>query len=99
MTACAARALGGGMQARLAPQSDAEARALVYAGLDADRFYGLQDLVDGSAFFVATGVTGGSLLARPRALDSAVVTESLVISERGVRLVQGRSTPQHQEVG
>ena len=99
MTACAARALGGGMQARLAPQSDAEARALVDAGLDADRVYGLQDLVDGSAFFVATGVTGGSLLARPRALDGAVVTESLVISERGVRLVQGRSTPQHQGVG
>jgi fructose-1,6-bisphosphatase II len=99
MTACAARALGGGMQARLAPQSDAEARVLVDAGLDADRFYGLEDLVDGSAFFVATGVTGGSLLARPRALDGAVVTESLVISERGVRLVQGRSTRQHQEVG
>jgi fructose-1,6-bisphosphatase II len=99
MTACAARALGGGMQARLAPQSDAEVRALVNAGLDADRFYGLQDLVHGSAFFVATGVTGGSLLARPRGLDGAVVTESLVISERGVRLVQGRSVQQHQEVG
>jgi fructose-1,6-bisphosphatase II len=99
MTACAARALGGGMQARLAPQSDAEVRALVDAGLDEDRFYGLQDLVEGAAFFVATGVTGGSLLARPRALDGAVVTESLVIAERGVRLVQGRSIPQHQEVG
>ncbi|MGH2712630.1 MAG: fructose-bisphosphatase class II family protein [Thermoleophilaceae bacterium] len=99
MTACAARALGAGMQARLAPQSEAEARALVDAGLDADRVYGLEDLVDGSAFFVATGVTGGSLLARPRALDGAVVTESLVISERGVRLVQGRSIPEHQEVG
>ncbi len=99
MTACAARALGAGMQARLAPQSEAEARALVDAGLDADRVYGLEDLVDGSAFFVATGVTGGSLLARPRALDGAVVTESLVISERGVRLVRGRSIPEHQEVG
>jgi fructose-1,6-bisphosphatase II len=97
MTACAASALGGGMQARLAPQSDAEARALVDAGLDADRVYGLDDLVDGSAFFVATGVTGGSLLARPRALDGAVVTESLVISERGPRLVEGRSVPEPQE--
>ena len=71
MTACAARALGGGMQARLAPQS----------------------------FFVATGVTGGAPLARPWALDGgAVVTESLVISERSVRYVQGRSAPEHQEV-
>ena len=76
MTACAARALGGGMQARFAPQSDAEADALLDAGLVSDRVYDLEDLVDGSAFFVATGVTGGSLLARPGT--------SLVISEQGV---------------
>jgi fructose-1,6-bisphosphatase II len=88
MTACAAKALGGGMQARLAPQSDAEARALAAAGLDADRVYDLEDLVDGSAFFVATGVTGGSRLGRPRALDDSLVTESLMVSERGMRLVQ-----------
>jgi fructose-1,6-bisphosphatase II len=98
MTACAARALGGGMQARLAPQSDAEARALVDAGLDVDRVYGLEDLVDGSAFFVATGVTGGSVLAPPRAFDGAFVTESLVVSERGVRVMQGRFGSEHQEV-
>ena len=98
MTACAARAVGGGMQARLAPQSDAEARALTEAGLDADRVYGLPDLVAGCALFVATGVTGGSLLARPRALYGAVVPESLVISEHGVRLMRGRSTPEHEEV-
>jgi fructose-1,6-bisphosphatase II len=89
MTACAARAIGGGMQARLAPQRDAEARAVVDAGLDADRMYELDDLARGPAFFVATGVTGGSLLARPRALDGGFVTESLVISGRGVRLVRG----------
>ena len=99
MTACAARALGGAMEARLAPQSDAEARALVDAGLDADHVYGLEDLVGGSAFFVATGVTGGSRLARPRAFDGGFVTESLVISERGVRVVEGRSESGHQEVG
>jgi fructose-1,6-bisphosphatase II len=99
MTACAARALGGGMQARLAPQSDAEARALASARRDVDRVYDVQDLVAGPAFFVATGVTGGSLLARPRALGGgAVVTESLVISERSVRWVQGRFAPDHQEL-
>jgi fructose-1,6-bisphosphatase II len=98
MTACAARALGGGMQARLAPQSEAEARALAEAGLDTEHVYGLPDLVAGSALFVATGVTGGSLLARPTALHGAVVTESLVISERGVRLVQGHSVSEHEEV-
>jgi fructose-1,6-bisphosphatase II len=98
MTACAARALGGGMQARLAPQSDAEARALADAGLDPDRVYGLEELVGGSASFVATGVTGGSLLARPRALDGAFATESLAVSEAGARLLRGPSMSEHQEV-
>jgi fructose-1,6-bisphosphatase II len=97
MTACAVNALGGGMQARLAPQSDAEARALAEAGLDADRVYELEDLVAGRALFVATGVTGGSMLRRPRAVDEAVVTESLVVSERSVRLVEARSVSQPQE--
>ena len=99
MTACATRALGGVMQARLAPQSDAEARALAEAGLDTQRVYDVEDLVDGSALFAATGVTGGSLVRRPRNIDGTVVTESLVISDRGVRLVQGRSVPEHEEVG
>ena len=98
MTACAATALGGGMQARLAPQSDAEARALADAALDADRVYDLEELVDGSAFFVATGVTGSSLLGRPRALDGAFVTESLAVFDDGVRRLREPSTPEHQEV-
>jgi fructose-1,6-bisphosphatase II len=96
MTACAASALGAGMQARLAPQSDSEAHALVEGGFDSDRVYDLDDLVDGSAFFVATGVTGGSLLARPRSPDGRFVTESLVISERGVERVR---SPERREVG
>lgn len=99
MTACAASCLGACMQARLAPQSNAEARALAEAGLDAERVYGLADLVAGSALFVATGVTGGSLLGRPRTMNGAVVTESLVISERGVRVVQAQSVSAHEEVG
>jgi fructose-1,6-bisphosphatase II len=98
MTACAANALGGGMQARLAPQSDAEAHGLAAAGLDAERVYRLADLVAGAALFVATGVTGGSLLARPRMAFGAAVTQSLVISERGVRLVEGRFEPRPEEV-
>jgi fructose-1,6-bisphosphatase II len=97
MTACAARALGGGMQARLAPQSDAEARGLVEAGLDTGRVYDRDDLVDGCSFFAATGVTGGRLLSRPRSVDGGVVTESLLVSERGVWRMEARSTPQHRE--
>jgi fructose-1,6-bisphosphatase II len=97
MTACAVKALGGGMQARLAPQSDEESRALADDGLDADRVYDLEDLVDGAAFFAVTGVTGGSLLQRPSEADGALATESLLISERGVRRVEARSIPKPQE--
>ena len=93
MTACAARALGGAMQARFAPQSDDEAAALAAAGLGADRVYDLDELVGGPALFAATGVTGGDLLRRPTTVDGAVVTESLLISERGLRLVEARPIP------
>ncbi len=98
MTACAVKALGGGMHARLAPQSDVEACAIAEAGLDPGRVYDLDDLVGGPAFFAATGVTGGSLLCRPKDVDGVLVTESLVISEGSVRLVEARSVPQPQEV-
>ena len=98
MTACAVRALGGGMLARLAPQSDAEAAALADAGLDTDRVYKLEDLVGGSAFFAATGVTGGALLRAPRLHPGGVVTNSLVISERSLSVVEEHSIPHSQEV-
>jgi fructose-1,6-bisphosphatase II len=97
MTACAARALGGGMQARLTPQSDEEARGLIEAGLDTGRVYDVEDLVDGRAFFAATGVTGSPLLRRPRSVDGGVVTESLLVSDRGVWRMEARSTPHHRE--
>lgn len=53
LTACAARALGGCMQGRLAPQQEDEARAVAAAGLDLDRIYQLDDLIGGDCFFVA----------------------------------------------
>jgi fructose-1,6-bisphosphatase II len=88
MTACAVKALGGGMQARLAPQSEAEAGALSAAGLDADAVLELDDLVLGEAFFAATGVTGGVLLGAPHQSDDETLTESIVISQRSVRFIE-----------
>jgi fructose-1,6-bisphosphatase II len=88
MTACAARALGGGMQGRLAPQSDAEEAALTGAGLDIHRVLELDDLVGSEAFFVATGVTGGVLLHAPRESRGELATESIVVAEGSVRFVE-----------
>jgi fructose-1,6-bisphosphatase II len=87
LTACAVRALGGCMQGRLAPQREDEARAVAEAGLDLDRIYELDDLVDGDCFFVATGVTGGSLLRQPWRSDNALCTESIVVQGGVVRRI------------
>jgi fructose-1,6-bisphosphatase II len=78
LAACAVRALGGSMQARLAPQRDDERAALEACGADLDRVMDVNDLVGADAMFVATGVTGG-LLAAPCRRDGRITTETLVI--------------------
>jgi fructose-1,6-bisphosphatase II len=87
MTACAVGALGGFMQARLAPQGRDEARALTAAGLSTEHVYQLEELAGGDGLFAATGVTGGGLLRRPWALDGRTHTESIVIAEGAVRRI------------
>jgi len=87
MTACAVAALGGGMQGRVAPQLDEEARAVESEGADTERVLELEELVGGQALFVATGVTGGPLLRRPWWSDGQWVTESIVIAPGEVRRV------------
>ena len=84
MTACAAASLGGGMQGRLAPQKDDEKEAL--EGVDLDHVLELEEMVNGEAFFVATGVTGG-LVAAPRVEDGWNVTESMVVAAGSVKRV------------
>jgi fructose-1,6-bisphosphatase II len=95
MTACAAAALGGRMQARLAPQREDEATALARAGLDTERIYELDELVGGESVFVATGVTGGTLLRAPWYRDGQLLTESIVIAAGSVR----RMVQAHPEEG
>lgn len=91
MTAAAVRSLGGGMLGRLAPQRDDEADALRAAGMDIDRIYRCDELVRGDAFFVATGVSGGTLLDRPRESDGTILVESLLISNGQVRHISDTS--------
>ena len=87
MTACAARASGGCMQGRLAPQREDEADALAEAGLDGEHVYELDELVKGTSFFAATGVTGGPLLRGPWVSEGQAYTESIVIADGSVRRV------------
>jgi fructose-1,6-bisphosphatase II len=88
MTAAAVRALGGGMLGRLAPKTDDEADAVRRAGMDIDHVYDRDELVSGDALFVATGISGGPLLAAPRRSDGTTLAESLLISKGQVRHIR-----------
>lgn len=57
LTAAAVRALGGWMQARLAPQGDAESRRVRAAGLSTDRVHVLDELCGADAWLFLTAVT------------------------------------------
>lgn len=91
MTACAARVLGGGMQARVAPQRDDERERVIAAGISTTEILSLEQLAAADGAFVATGVTGGALLARPSHRDRTLTTESLVITAGSVRQIRQTS--------
>jgi fructose-1,6-bisphosphatase II len=83
IAACAVRALGGGMLARLAPQLEHEARAVHDAGMDVARVLTERNLVaSDDVFFAATGITDGVLLAGVRYTRTGATTASLSIRGR-----------------
>ena len=80
IAACAVKALGGGMLARLAPQSDAERQALAATDIDTRRILTCSDLVAGDQiFFVATGITDGLLLDGVGFAHDRASTNSLIL--------------------
>ena len=83
VTACAIKALGGFIEARLAPKDEAERQRGIAAGLDMDRTYDAEGLVrGGNTMFVATGVTDGGLVEGVRRKGSMLRTESIVLRAR-----------------
>jgi fructose-1,6-bisphosphatase II len=82
-TACAIKALGGFMQARLAPRNDEERQRGAEAGLDFDLVMGADDMVSGdNTFFVATGVTDGGLVEGVQRKGPVIRTESIILRSR-----------------
>ncbi len=80
IAAVAVRALGGGMQMRLDPQSEEERWNVVHAGYDLDRVYTLEELCPAEdTHFAAIGITDGPFLSGVRYGESRAWTESLVI--------------------
>lgn len=81
--ACALKCFGGGVQARLAPQSEAERVAIEAEGMDVDRVLGTDDLVGcDNVFFSATGITDGELVKGVRYSGSGARTQSIVMRSR-----------------
>ncbi|HUK72085.1 MAG TPA: class II fructose-bisphosphatase [Streptosporangiaceae bacterium] len=83
ITACAVKCLGGVIQGKLWPRDDAERQRAVEAGHDLDRVLTTDDLVaSDDAFFAATGITDGELMAGVRYRAGGAETHSLVMRAR-----------------
>jgi fructose-1,6-bisphosphatase II len=83
IAACAIKCLGGVIQGKLAPRDDAERDRALAAGHDLDRVLTTDDLVASEdAFFAATGITDGELLAGVRYRAGGALTQSLVMRAR-----------------
>jgi fructose-1,6-bisphosphatase II len=90
ITAAALKSMGGELQCRLSPQSDAERAAVLGAGYDLNRILTQDDLIEGdNCFFAATGITDGQLLRGVRFDSTGAHTQSLVMRSRSgtVRLI------------
>jgi len=80
VSAAALKCMGGEIQGRLWPRSEAERNAAVAAGYDLSRVLTTDDLVRGdNCFFAATGVTDGELLRGVRFDSRGAHTQSLVM--------------------
>jgi fructose-1,6-bisphosphatase II len=95
IAACAIKCLGGVIQGKLAPRDDAERSRAVNAGHDLDRVLTTDELVAcDDAFFAATGITDGELMAGVRYRAGGATTHSLVMRARSGTIRNIRS--EHQ---
>ncbi len=95
-TACAVKALRGGMVGRLWPRDDDERQRALEAGYDLDEQLTTDRLVrSDNTFFVCTGVTPGELCDGVSYTRHGATTESLVMRGRSgtVRYIQARHLP------
>jgi fructose-1,6-bisphosphatase II len=83
IAACAIKCLGGVILGQLAPRDEAERAKALDAGHDLDRTLTTDDLVaSDDAFFAATGITNGELLAGVKYRGGGAHTHSLVMRAR-----------------
>ncbi len=98
IAACAIKCLGGVLQGRLWPRNDEERQRALDAGHDLDQVLGVDDLVRGDAFFVATGITDGELLRGVRYFPGGAATSSLVMRSKSGTIRRVEATHQQTKV-
>lgn len=80
IAACAVKALGGAMLARLSPQSEKERSSIEESGFDPDQILYSDEIVRSNAiYFVATGITNSPLLMPVRYRGGLVETHSVLL--------------------
>lgn len=90
IAACAMKCMGGEIQGRLHPRSDAERESATKAGLDLTKILTTNDLVSGDDhFFAATGITDGELLKGVRYTNAGMRSQSIVMrsKSRTIRII------------
>lgn len=80
ITAAAIHCIGGSIQCKAWPRDDNERRSAITAGVDINKIYNTDDLIDcDDVFFAATGVSSGELLKGVRYFSGGAQTQSLAM--------------------
>ena len=80
LSAAAIHCIGGGIQCKAWPRDNHERQAAISAGVDLDKVYRAQDLIDSDdVFFAATGVSTGELLKGVRYFGGGAQTQSIAM--------------------
>jgi fructose-1,6-bisphosphatase II len=80
ISAAAVSCIGGSIQCKAWPRDDKERKAAKAAGVDVNKVYKTEDLIDSDdVFFAATGVSSGELLTGVRYSTGGAQTQSLAM--------------------
>lgn len=83
LTAAAAACTGGSIQGKAWPRDEKEREAARRSGVDLDKVYYTEDLIDSEdVFFAATGVSNGELLKGVRHFSGGAQVQSLAMRSR-----------------
>jgi fructose-1,6-bisphosphatase II len=80
LSAAAIHCIGGGIQCKAWPRNDNERKDAMAAGVNVDKVYKTEDLIDSDdVFFAATGVSSGELLKGVRYFSGGALTQSIAM--------------------